>query len=226
MATAYVGGFVFGPTLVPIPGVYVEIRTPGPPLSFDGNLPQYNSTPGSGGWLLDAIDSCFTDEDGYFEFYVPSGTYDLWLSHESFNDTLITGIVAVVGDSTIVPDIPMSPSGCGYVTGDANGSGGYNGLDITYGVSFFKGGNEPVCDTCLLCPDWFYCGDVNGSCNYNGLDVTYGVNFLKGIGPDPTACGDCPPVGGIAGRPGGKSEYNSTVYPAGAAKGANLKMKR
>jgi len=95
----------------------------------------------------------------------------------------------------------IAPGGCDYAVGDVNGSGNYNGLDITYGVNFFKSiGPDPQCDpNCPPCPDWFYCGDVNNSCNYNGLDITYGVNYLKGIGPDPVPCDACPPVGGIAG---------------------------
>ena len=82
---------------------------------------------------------------------------------------------------------------CDYAVGDVNGSDSYNGLDITYGVAFFKGGSDPMCDTCELCPDWHYCGDVNGSCSYNGLDITYGVAYFKG-GPGPIPCADCPPV--------------------------------
>jgi len=81
---------------------------------------------------------------------------------------------------------------CGYVVGDVNGSTNYNGLDITYGVAFFKGGNPPQCGQCDPCSGWHFCGDVNGSCDYNGLDITYGVNYFKG-GTGPTPCGDCPP---------------------------------
>lgn len=87
--------------------------------------------------------------------------------------------------------------GCNYVTGDVNGSDSYNGLDITYGVNFFKGDPDPICPlgSCPIapCDAFFYCGDVNGSCSYNGLDITYGVNYFKG-GPDPIPCPDCPPV--------------------------------
>ncbi|UCE66786.1 MAG: hypothetical protein JSU85_01890 [Candidatus Zixiibacteriota bacterium] len=82
---------------------------------------------------------------------------------------------------------------CDYVTGDVNGSDSYNGLDITYGVNFFKGGPDPLCEDCPLCPGWWYCGDVNDSCSYNGLDITYGVNYFKG-GADPIHCADCPPT--------------------------------
>lgn len=83
--------------------------------------------------------------------------------------------------------------GCDYIPGDVNGSASYNGLDITFGVNYFKGGNPPLCPECALCPDWFYCGDVNGSCDYNGLDITYGVAYFKG-GSDPVPCPDCPPA--------------------------------
>lgn len=89
------------------------------------------------------------------------------------------------------------PAGCSYTAGDINGSDSYNGLDITYGVAFFKGGPDPMCPagTCPLppCDSFFYCGDVNGSCSYNGLDITYGVAFFKG-GPGPVPCPSCPPT--------------------------------
>jgi hypothetical protein len=80
------------------------------------------------------------------------------------------------------------------VIGDVNGSGNYNGLDITYGVAFFKGAAAPAFE--CECPPhgvWYVSGDVNGSCNYNGLDITYGVAYFKG-GPAPIPCPDCPPV--------------------------------
>lgn len=88
---------------------------------------------------------------------------------------------------------PCPITGCHYSVGDVNGSNSYNGLDITYGVAFFKGGADPLCDPCPLCPDWNYCGDVNGSCTNNGLDITYGVAYFKG-GANPIPCPDCPPI--------------------------------
>jgi hypothetical protein len=81
---------------------------------------------------------------------------------------------------------------CDYAVGDVNGSTSYNGLDITYGVNFFKGGSLPLCPACSPCSDFYYCGDVNSSCSYNGLDITYGVNYFKG-GSSPVPCTDCPP---------------------------------
>jgi len=86
-------------------------------------------------------------------------------------------------------------NGCDYVIGDVNGSANYNGLDITFGVNFFKYGSPgPQCTACGLCPDWHYCGDVNASCNYNGLDITYGVNYFKFGSPAPIPCPNCPPL--------------------------------
>jgi len=87
------------------------------------------------------------------------------------------------------------PVGCYYTVGDVNGSATYNGLDITYGVSYFTGGEIPQCAECDLCPDWYYCGDVNGSCTFNGLDITYGVLYLRGTYSELVHCPGCPPVG-------------------------------
>jgi hypothetical protein len=116
------------------------------------------------------------------------GTYtgDIYLDSNDPVDSLI-----------IIPVSITVTSGCYYVTGDVNNSGDLNGLDVTYGVSFFKGGSDPMCSfgSCLIppCDAFFYCGDVNGSCSYNGLDITYGVNYFKG-GEDPIPCASCPPL--------------------------------
>ncbi len=84
---------------------------------------------------------------------------------------------------------------CQYVTGDANGNGNFNGLDVTYSVNYFKGGASPTysCE-CTPGHTWFVSGDVNNSCSFNGLDVTYMVNYFKG-GAGPIPCVDCPPAG-------------------------------
>jgi hypothetical protein len=88
--------------------------------------------------------------------------------------------------------------GCDYVVGDVNGSDSYNGLDVTYGVNWFKYNvDPPLCPYCPVgnCNTWYYCGDVNASCSYNGLDITYSVNWFK-YGIDPAVpCADCPPIG-------------------------------
>jgi hypothetical protein len=87
----------------------------------------------------------------------------------------------------------LMPS-CQYIPGDANGVGGFSGLDVTYSVRYFKGGPLPPysCD----CPPhgtWYVAGDVNGSCSFTGLDVTYMVRYFKG-GLAPIPCPDCPPA--------------------------------
>lgn len=89
----------------------------------------------------------------------------------------------------------VPPTGdCEYVVGDVNNSGDFNGLDVTFGVNFFKGGNSPPYECeCTPGDSWYVAGDVNGSCNYNGLDITYAVAYLKG-GPALIPCPDCPPA--------------------------------
>ncbi|UCE65285.1 MAG: carboxypeptidase regulatory-like domain-containing protein [Candidatus Zixiibacteriota bacterium] len=136
----------------------------------------------------------WTDQYGNYDLdSVSTGIYDVSFSHPDYRDTTVAGVEVISGNVTAL-DVLMTTTavGCDYVAGDVNGSDNYNGLDITYGVAFFKGGPEPLCPVCPPCPDWNYCGDVNGSCNYNGLDITYGVAYFKG-GPDPMFCADCPP---------------------------------
>jgi hypothetical protein len=83
---------------------------------------------------------------------------------------------------------------CQYAVGDANNSGIFNGLDVTYSVAYFKGGATPPysCE-CTVGNTWFVGGDVNASCNFNGVDVTYMVAYFKG-GPLCHPCADCPPL--------------------------------
>jgi hypothetical protein len=135
----------------------------------------------------------WTDQYGAYELgNLFAQSYDVLFSHLDYQDTTVSGIEVIAGNATPLDVIMMAAGGCDYVVGDVNGSVSYNGLDVTFGVAFFKGGPEPVCDPCPLCPGWHYCGDVNGSCGYNGLDITYGVAYFKG-GPSPVPCGDCPP---------------------------------
>jgi hypothetical protein len=100
---------------------------------------------------------------------------------------------------------------CNYVPGDVNGSGEANGIDVTFMVTFFKGGNSPheecpPCDTLgtnMIYPQ----GDVNGNCSFNGIDVTYFVAYLKGLGPALRFCDSCPPAGG-------STAISAPVHPA------------
>ncbi|UCC80055.1 MAG: hypothetical protein JSW64_01475 [Candidatus Zixiibacteriota bacterium] len=94
-----------------------------------------------------------------------------------------------------IHDGALQQPGCEYAVGDANNSGSLNGLDVTYGVAFFKGGPMPPYECeCTPGNTWFVAGDVNASCSYNGLDITYLVNYFKG-GSDVEPCADCPPAG-------------------------------
>jgi hypothetical protein len=101
--------------------------------------------------------------------------------------------------------VDIAGSGCSYVPGDINGNGAANGIDVTFGVSYFKGGAPPPV-TCPDCPNpgmtLYGAGDVNGNCAFNGIDITYFVAYLKGSLNPLRYCPDCPPTSGLA---GGKS---------------------
>jgi hypothetical protein len=97
---------------------------------------------------------------------------------------------------------------CDYTVGDINGSGNLNGVDVTYGVSFFKGGRVPPysCE-CTPAHPWYVAGDVNASCNFNGVDITYLVSYFKG-GAAPRPCADCAPGNMLVGE---QPNQNSTA---------------
>lgn len=84
--------------------------------------------------------------------------------------------------------------GCHYVVGDVNSNSAFNGIDVSYGVSYFKGGNVPPYSCECNGSTWYVAGDVNGSCVFNGIDITYMVGYFKG-GPAPVPCPQCPPSG-------------------------------
>jgi hypothetical protein len=86
-------------------------------------------------------------------------------------------------------------SGCDYFPGDINGVPQANGIDVTYGVAYLKGGSPPPvrCDNCPLSAPFYAAMDVNGTCSVNGIDITYFVSYLKG-GPALMYCPDCPPA--------------------------------
>ncbi len=109
--------------------------------------------------------------------------------------------------------------GCSYTVGDANGNGSFNGLDVVYSVSYFKGGPVPPysCE-CTPGNTWFVAGDVNASCNFNGLDVSYMVSYLKG-GPAPHPCANCPPGVILAPPSHPIPAVEPTVEPTRQAKG-------
>ena len=84
--------------------------------------------------------------------------------------------------------------GCSYIVGDVNNNGAFNGIDVSYSVTYFKGGPPPPysCE-CTPGNTWFVAGDVNGNCSFNGIDVSYMVGYFKG-GLSPIPCSQCPPA--------------------------------
>ena len=88
--------------------------------------------------------------------------------------------------------------GCQYRPGDINNNGSINGVDVVYGVNFFKGtGAPPPVDCGGICPEtspFYAAGDVNGNCAFNGIDITYFVRYLKAQVSSLLTCSDCPPA--------------------------------
>jgi hypothetical protein len=157
--------------------------------------------------LLLVMSSLAIAQNYQIDWYViASGGGEMSSTNFNVNGTAGQGIVGISSSPNFTVQAGYwvgagaGPGGCDYVVGDANGSSSYNGLDITYGVNFFKYGSPvPQCPfgSCPIppCDAFYYCGDVNASCNYNGLDITYGVNYFKYGSPGPAPCGDCPPDG-------------------------------
>ena len=142
------------------------------------------------------VASGYTDAEGYYEIWVSPGTYDLHLSHPSFGDTVIAGIVVELGVPTEIPPVELPPvSGYEYLPGDVNM---YSatwppvaiGGDVTYLVNYFRG-----IETSIACElDGFWCSaDANGDCNTIGSDVTRLVNYFRGQ-IDLLYCPDYPPA--------------------------------
>jgi subtilisin family serine protease len=148
-----------------------------------------------------------------------SDTVDVIFDATSLDEGVYTGSITVSGSDVngpvgqeVVPvtlTVTTTPT-CDYVVGDINDNNAFNGVDVTYGVRYFKGGDPPPysCD----CPPngiWFVAGDVNGNCAFNGIDITYMVAYFKG-GPLPIPCPDCPP--GLLVAPG--EDGTPAVMPA------------
>lgn len=97
--------------------------------------------------------------------------------------------------------------GCVYISGDANASGVFNGIDVVYSVNYLKGTGAAPPDTCDCPPNGviYAAADANGNCAFNGIDVTFSVNYLKGQGIGPSPCPDCPPLVAVGAR--GKAQY-------------------
>lgn len=68
----------------------------------------------------------------------------------------------------------------GFIPGDANASGGVDGLDLVFLVNYLKGGQAP---------EPLLAADVNGDCAVDAEDVIYFLDYFKG-GAAPLV-GDC-----------------------------------
>jgi hypothetical protein len=79
----------------------------------------------------------------------------------------------------------MTAAGGDFIPGDANNSGGVNGLDIVYLVHYFKGGDPP--------PEPILRADCNGNCEVNGVDVIFLLCYLHGSNVPPFR-GNCNPI--------------------------------
>jgi hypothetical protein len=95
--------------------------------------------------------------------------------NNSRNGGLLFGLIN--GDSFEPRAVYGSLHFVSYLSGDANGDRGVNGIDVVYLVAYLMGhGQEPF-------P--ILRGDANADCVINGLDILYLVNYLKGLGPVP-----------------------------------------
>jgi hypothetical protein len=141
---------------------------------------------------------CRTDSMGkYLLTHLTPGNYDIQFSKVGYSDTTIGNVAVSTGETTLVNMSMRSLSGCPYLPGDINGNEQANGLDVVYGVNYFKGGTVPLIDCGSYCPDlspFYAAGDVNASCTFNGIDITYLVAYFKG-GAALQYCPTCPPPG-------------------------------
>jgi hypothetical protein len=179
--------------------------------------------------------------DGFLAPGAPAQDFDIIMDASELTSGTYTGAINIESND---PDEPMTSinvtfvvggggGGCVYIPGDINNFGGANGIDVTFGVSYFKGGAVPPIDCnppCTLVPDgpdpgtdpdpapdpFFAAGDVNGNCQFNGIDVTYFVAYLKEQQPALLYCPTCPPASGVAPAIQGPS------IKAKAIKGGNI----
>jgi hypothetical protein len=130
-----------------------------------------------------------------------SATVQVTIDATDLEDSTYTGELIITSNdpdqpSIILPVTLLVRSGCAYLPGDINGVPPANGIDVTFGVTYFKGGAVPPVE-CPMCPQpapFYGALDVNASCTVNGIDITYFVGYLKG-GPSLIYCLSCPPAG-------------------------------
>jgi hypothetical protein len=148
----------------------------------------------SGNWLKVSPASGVVD---------PSSSLDATVTFDAseLTDGIYSGTIFLNSNDPVNPSVEIdvtfnvsSLSGCDYVVGDVNCNGELNGLDVSFAVSYFKGGPAPSYECeCTSGNTWYVSGDVNATCFFNGIDVTYLVAYFKGAS-DPQPCADCPPI--------------------------------
>ncbi len=137
-----------------------------------------------------------TADAGDYFIALPQGIYRQHFSKSGYNDFDYEGLEILVGQVTDLSIYLSAIQGCQYICGDINNNGSTNGIDVVYGVNYFKGSTPPpvVCDICPQAQPFYAAGDVNGNCSFNGIDVTFFVNYLKGVVPALLYCPTCPPM--------------------------------
>jgi hypothetical protein len=159
----------------------------------DGSTPLEDAVVSTFDSLNALVEVDTTDSQGRYSLVLNLGIYRQSFSYPPFPDTSYGNINVIAGETTYVSMIMPPENLPQYLDGDVNGSNSFNGLDVTFSVSYFKGGPPPVYSwDCNPHGVFFVAGDVNASCNFNGLDVTYMVSYLKG-GQPLRPCPDCPP---------------------------------
>jgi len=138
-----------------------------------------------------------TNAAGYYVLPVPGpNTYDIIAGKTGYADTTVNDYNIASGVATVNFRLHPPAGGCDYVPGDINGNGSPNGIDVTYGVAYLKGGGAPR-DSCNCPPigfPFYAAMDVNGNCAANGIDITFFVAYLKQMQPAILHCIDCPPA--------------------------------
>jgi hypothetical protein len=150
--------------------------------------------------LFALIEVDTTGSLGEYEVILYPGIYSQSLIKDGYETANLDSIEITSDDTTVVSVIMVVASGCQYIPGDINGNGFTNGIDVTFGVAFFKGGNIPPIDCgtpegpCPQASPFYAAGDVNGNCAFNGIDITFFVSYLKGGQPEILFCETCPPA--------------------------------
>jgi hypothetical protein len=143
--------------------------------------------------LNHVISADTSDSFGNYSCILPVGVYHETFAAMGYRDTSLTDLVVEDGRSLMVRLTMQGIGGCSYVIGDVNNNGAFNGIDVTYAVSYFKGGNLPPYSCNCNGSNWFVAGDVNGNCRFNGIDILYMTRFgLQGYPLMP--CPHCPPI--------------------------------